>query len=402
MANNNYPNIFVHGFFGWGEGDLLNKILPYFGGFGAIGNRGIDKYLSNLGYETYCPFVGPWTSAWDRACELWAIINGGTVDYGKVHSEKYGHARFGRTYPGLIPDWGTGKGHEKINIIGHSFGGPTVIAFTSLMEQGSEEERNGTPADELSPFFKGGHGHMVHTATTLSGTNNGTTLASAAKALHVDKFVNWLFYGATTMIGESKVQKVWDMYMDQWGLSKDSRELGNTKLLSPFAKKDIVNHINHIGADNIMDEMTVEHWAECNKTYVTSPSMYYFARRACRSHEVFGTKFQLMDLKSFPIAHIGALLTGVYNSPTLKRKYGVDSSWYANDGAVNVPAQDAPIGKPADTWAPGKKIEPGVWYNMPVEYKDHFSWMGMLESTPVYKLYYLDMVKSFGELPDVK
>lgn len=46
------------------------------------------------GYEVYTATVGPIVSNWDRACELYAYIKGGRVDYGKIHSEKYGHSRY--------------------------------------------------------------------------------------------------------------------------------------------------------------------------------------------------------------------------------------------------------------------------------------------------------------------
>ena len=42
---------------------------------------------------------------WDRAVELFYQIKGGTVDYGKQHSARHGHSRFGRTFPGLFPEW---------------------------------------------------------------------------------------------------------------------------------------------------------------------------------------------------------------------------------------------------------------------------------------------------------
>ena len=90
---------------------------------------------------------------------------GGTVDYGKVHSEKYGHKRYGHTYDKpLVPDWGKldaeGK-IKKINLIGHSFGSPTTRTLVELLTNGSEEERKATKEGSLSPLFEGGHGDMI-------------------------------------------------------------------------------------------------------------------------------------------------------------------------------------------------------------------------------------------------
>lgn len=398
-----YPIIIVHGFFGWGEGDLLNKVVPYFGALGGIGNRGIDKYLQSQGYEAYCPAVGPWNSAWDRACELYAMIKGGTVDYGKVHAEKSGHARYGRTYPGLVPDWGEPGAHAKINIIGHSFGGPTVCTFTSLLEQGCAEEREGTPAEELSPLFAGGNAKLCHTATTLSGTNNGTTLASAARNNVLGKAVNWLLLGIlSTTFGDTPVMKVWDMKMDRFGISEDPAHIKGWNLRSPLAKKAEVNRYIANDFDNIMQEMSVETCAEMNKLQAISPSIYYFARRACRSTRILGTNIQLMELKSFPVAHISALITGWFNTPSLKKNYGVNPDWYASDGPVNTVCTSGPFDKPSVEYTDGMEIKPGVWHNMPVEHKDHFSWMGWLEKSDVYKDYFLGMAKLAESLPDAE
>ncbi len=403
MNYKGYPTIIVHGFFGWGDSDFINKVAPYFGGYWGAGDKGIDKYLMSQGYEAYCPSVGPWNSSWDRSCELYAIIKGGTVDYGKVHSEKYHHARYGRTYPGLIKDWGEPGQHAKINIIGHSFGGPTVCRFTSLMEAGSEEERAGTPAEELSPLFAGGHGNLVHTATTLSGTNNGTTMASFARN-KIGDLVNWLLLGVlSTTFGDTPVMKFWDMKMDRFGISKDPKDITGWHLRKPTACREGVEAYIANDEDNIMREMSVETQAEINKQLTISPHMYYFAHCACRSKKIGNTNIQLMELKSFPIAHISALVTGWFNSPSLKKNFGVNADWFASDGPVNTICCRGPfVGKaqPAVDWKDGMEIKPGVWHNMPVEHKDHFSWMGYLEKKQTYYDDFRAMVERANSLPD--
>jgi hypothetical protein len=61
----------------------------YWGGF-----TDIQEELKNRGYKVYSAAIGPFSSNWDRACELYAFIKGGYVDYGLAHSEKYSHRRF--------------------------------------------------------------------------------------------------------------------------------------------------------------------------------------------------------------------------------------------------------------------------------------------------------------------
>ncbi len=50
--------------------------------------------------------VGPVSSFHDRACELFAQIGGGRVDYGARHSSEARHARYSRQYAvPFAPDW---------------------------------------------------------------------------------------------------------------------------------------------------------------------------------------------------------------------------------------------------------------------------------------------------------
>ncbi len=132
MKETNYPFIFIHGYFGFGDDELISKFMPYFG----IYKASFEKIGRSMGYEVYTPTVESFGSCWDRACELYAQIKGGTVDYGKVHSEKAGHERYGKTYEGCIPNWGeldaNGK-TAKINLVGHSFGAPTGRMLIELL-----------------------------------------------------------------------------------------------------------------------------------------------------------------------------------------------------------------------------------------------------------------------------
>lgn len=95
----NYPIVVFHGFAGFGEDELMNKFIPYFGWYNNIN---IKKYAAKYDKEFYVPSISGFSSMWDRCCEMYAQIVGGTVDYGKAHSEKYGHKRYGRTYKGCV------------------------------------------------------------------------------------------------------------------------------------------------------------------------------------------------------------------------------------------------------------------------------------------------------------
>lgn len=76
----NYPYIFVHGMGGWGTSNSFYDDSPYWGG-GLSNNPESDmiKILNENGVEAYAPSVGPLSSAWDRACELYAQLTGSQI-----------------------------------------------------------------------------------------------------------------------------------------------------------------------------------------------------------------------------------------------------------------------------------------------------------------------------------
>ncbi|KAJ3115832.1 hypothetical protein HDU96_011020 [Phlyctochytrium bullatum] len=172
-TGNNYPIVMVHGLLGWGEKPLLN-LMHYWGG--------LDNFVADLraeGYSVHQPTLGPASSNWERACELYAQISGTVVDYGIARSKKFGHARFGRNHTGqgLYPDWGKAPGN-KIHLIGHSMGGPTGRMLTHLMAHGSAEEvaaaeAAGVPVSPL--FYTNKTSSYIHSFTSIAVKNSEDT-----------------------------------------------------------------------------------------------------------------------------------------------------------------------------------------------------------------------------------
>lgn len=399
MGNKGYPTIFVAGFVGWGERDGVNKLFPYWG-FGR--KKALLPHLRLKGYEVYAPSIGPFTGAWDRCCELWAQINGGTVDYGKVHSEKHGHPRYGRTYEKpLIPDLGTGKGHEKINIIGHSFGGPTVIEFSNLLINGCKEEIEGTPADELSPLFKGGNGDLLHTVTTLSGVNNGTTFASWLRSFGVKLIAGTtLFF--TSIVSDTRFTSVFDVRTDAWGLQVDPAKRRVNEFKDPFVLLRKMKQYNDNKFDNIGYEMQIRYCMERNEHATVNPNTYYFARTSCVSEEVKKGKHLVTDEQNTNVlCRVISHITGSSITKRDAKLYGVDETWLPNDGFVNTESMKGPMSLPSEDWDDTKslsEVKSGIWYNFAPEYRDHISWMGLnVEKRDFFK-YYEDMLDMFAGL----
>lgn len=397
---NNYPTILIHGLLGWGENVLFDKLMPYWG-FAPWKN--IIPYLRENGYEVYYPNVGFFNCAWDRACEMWAFLMGGTVDYGKVHSEKSGHARYGRTYEkGAIEDWGTPGDHEKINIVGHSFGGPTVKMFAEIITHGAEEEIAGTDPDDLSDFFKKDKAQKLHSVTTLSGVNNGTLLASFLGKKGMQIF-GAFFFDLCYLLGDTPIVKIYDACLNQWGATVPTNEQKGIHIRNPLKMRDVKRKYVSNFTDFIGTEMQFDTVQEdVNPYQVTDPKVYYFARTACMSHDRGDTK-HLPDHGMYVGAMIFGFITGLWDNQFLKDKYGLDATWYPNDGLVNVVGQRAPWNAPQTEWNPlNQKVKPGIWYNMPVEYKHHMSWMGCGMKKGEFFRYTKEMFDSFRELPVTK
>ena len=65
-----HPTVFVHGLLGWGEQDALYRAVPYWG----LAAGDVLGYLNRCGYDCRAASVGIISSAWDRACELYAAL----------------------------------------------------------------------------------------------------------------------------------------------------------------------------------------------------------------------------------------------------------------------------------------------------------------------------------------
>lgn len=397
---NNYPCVFIHGLMGYGEQDFMDVVFPNFGLF----NHTFFKHLKARGIETYNPSLGPMNSAWDRACILWAYLFGGRVDYGKVHSEKYGHARYGKEYPGVLKDLGQTEAHKKMNLIGHSFGGPTVKTVAWLFAFGSEEEREGTPAEELSPLFAGGHGNLLHTVTTLSGVNNGTALASffGNKGMSV---ANYAYMALATFVGDTYFTKFIDYATSQWGNMPFAENVHVAHIRNPLKYLDASRAFDRNKTfDSINHEMQIEVIQEVINPSLRYPkNVYFFAHRADGTKP--GRNGNPVPSKSdmiLPCWLVGQL-TG---RAMLKRleKYGVltDPNWRRNDGLVNLVGQSAPLNATYEEADYDTDFKPGIWYNMPPERGDHALWVGWLVPAKRLNAIYDRMVDLYRTLPDAE
>ena len=112
---------------GWGQNEM--------GGYHYWGGKtDYVKMLEMDGHVVFVVSVGPVSSNWERAIEVYYQLKGGQVDYGRNHSEKFNIIQKpkGKSYEAMYPEWDE---NHPIHIIGHSMGGQTArmpVSYTHL------------------------------------------------------------------------------------------------------------------------------------------------------------------------------------------------------------------------------------------------------------------------------
>ena len=166
LPQNKYPILLVHGFAGWGPDEIMG--YKYWGGF-----YDIEKYLEDKGFTVYTVSIGPVSSNWDRAVELYYQLKGGQLDYGKDHAGEYGIIQQpeGKIYKGLYPEW---DAEHPVHLIGHSMGGQTARMLEYLLENSFYSDSLNTVLEE-SNLLRKKHSGWVKSITSISTPHNGTT-----------------------------------------------------------------------------------------------------------------------------------------------------------------------------------------------------------------------------------
>ncbi len=373
VTKNEYPFVFVHGMGGWGAYET-NAPMPYWGGMNFNGlmmstdDTNIVDILKGKGVEVYEASVGPFSSAWDRACELYAQLTGTVVDYGEAHSKAHNHDRYGYSYEGkalMGENWDL---TTPINIMGHSFGGPTVRLFASLMYYGDEAEVAAT-GEDTSPLFTGGH-DVIHSVATFSSPNDGTPIADFLVDLKLIALIAFAGNLLGSLFGDEIM--MWHLRFGHFGLTAKEGE--------ERAKLSISNIVNFYNSnDNCGYDMTIDGAKKLNEKIQIVPTAYYYSYTAIATEEnlVGMQKLQTPSLFSF-----SSLVLSAYEGKTID---GVEMTkeWAISDGIVpyasaKCPMKDIATAKNySEAVAAGEEIQPGRWYMMdPLMDFQHASYMG--------------------------
>ena len=398
------PTVFVHGYTGWGGYDGLNDIAPYWGLF----TGDILKELNNSGYHCYAASVGPLSSAWDRACELYAQLTGTRTDYGIYHSKKYGHDRYGEDFTGkaLIPGF-TWDANHKINLVGHSFGGTACRMFIDLLYDGAPEEveASRTAGEQVSPLFAGGHKGMIHSFTALSTPLNG---ASFHYANPMETVLGPEMFKAIGITADLTVPGVYDPMLQQFGIGTDAGA-NITQLFQQLLTTHFYDH-----NDSCITDMTVEKGTDLNKSWEIRDDIYYFSRYGNKTNKNGTTGKVTLEPDVFPMfLTMGiniANYTGQSNSsyPDGYGEYYRDvpvpsiplgEDWQPNDGMNNVISGRCPFYLKADgtkvydphvEYQAGMTYPKGKWIIFPEYNIDHLAiigWSPAVSGTEVHGIF---------------
>lgn len=369
-----YPFIYVHGMGAWGEGNPLENLVPNWSD--ADGND-IIPMLNEKGYEVYNPSVGTFSSAWDRACELYAALTGTVTDYGEAHSAEAGHSRYGRDYtdnPVMGEAWDV---ESPLNFLGHSFGGETVRLLASLLEYGDEAEKNASGAD-CSPLFEGGHGEAVHAVIALSSPHNGSQVANT---LVDPDWTLYLFAMFINVLGAvNRIVPIYEPLMEQWGFSGEDMTFFNLGVWDTFA-----NTKDHCGY-----ELTLRGAAELNEKIRINPHAYYYSYTSLCSGtpEFEGIKpdfsIFLFELSCKDILESeGEIIDGIE----------MKDGWIANDGIVPLISALYPFDDPHADFNESSEIKKGIWYVMPtLKGTDHYDFSRGTDIEGGYIEFYMSMM----------
>ena len=369
---NPYPIVLVHGWTGWGRDELGG--YKYWGGI-----EDLQEHLNNVGYETHTVAVGPLSSNWDRACELYAYLKGGRVDYGGAHAAKYGHERYGRFYPGILQDWGKTTGsHKKIHLLAHSMGGQTSRQLIEFLYTGAPEEVDYSKNLGETPheLFQGGKTDWVSSLTTLSTPHNGTTLANFAE---ITPIIRQLVVGLIELSGQTDMDVVYDFKLDQWGIGRHEDEnlldLLERILASPLLTTQ----------DFSPYDLSPEGARELNSKTPAKENIFYFSWATAATTRLRYKKEQVAAWHMLPLFRACAAAMGSCTTACMWRTddpVPLDSSWFENDGIVNTRSMRGPTIGSTDkivAWNGAPQI--GQWNYMGLKNGwDHFDIVGMNET----------------------
>lgn len=364
------PIVLVHGFMGWGRDELHG--YRYWGGTALD----VQDFLNGKGYDVHTAAVGPISSNHDRACELFAQIRGGRVDYGADHARTFGHARYGKQFAGFHPAWSEAR---PVHLIGHSMGGQTVRVLVDLLERDA--------------FAVGSSGRWIRSVSTLSSPHRGTTLVDGVEGITggmAEVYASWLM----AVTGGKLDLLHYDFDLEAWGLEK-----GKDESMQAFLDR-VRKTLGHTKDVSSWD-LSLPGARELNRRILTHPEVYYFSYGNEETFRIPGTHRWIGQPTITPALHGPALFMGSHEPmdvPDFR-------AWGENDGVVNTVSMLGPETAEIRIWKDEPEtVLPGVWnYVGCTANRDHLKVVGHFQDPLLtgrwLKPFYLAMVERIARLP---
>ena len=358
FGKNDYPIVLIHGFLGWGPDEM--------GGYKYWGGKDdIADLLRQEGHTVFEVSVGPVSSNWDRAVEVYNQLKGGQVDYGKAHSEKFGLIQKpeGKTFDGLYPKWDE---NHPVHIIGHSMGGQTARMLQYLLANQIYEDQESTIL-EKSPLLGQVNLKWIHSITTIATPHNGTTMAELVT--NTFPFVQY-FVGLAGVVGT----RFYDFDLEQWNLTRKADESWSS-------------YVSRMRTHPAWETKNISSWdasldgAKAMNNYaVASADIFYFSILTSITEKNADSHFH-SPVRSAPLlirarAKILGTQVGYWQDGT-----NTDSTWYENDGLVNTCSMVGPTTgtngpDPITPLVENDVLIPGQWYTIGPLKMNHWNIIG--------------------------
>ncbi len=341
---------------GWGREEMGS--YRYWGG-----KFDLEQYLIDEGYTVFTASVGPVSSNWDRAVELYYQIKGGQVDYGKTHSELFGLVRKpeGKIYTGLYPEW---DNEHPVHLVGHSMGGQTVRMLEYLLKSTIVDSSG---IEEESELMGRSNLEWIKSITSISTPHNGTTLSDI-----VTTAIPFLqdFIAVAAVVGNS----FYSFDLEHWGFKRSNDESWSNY----FSR---MREHPAWGTKNIVAwDASVEGARQMNTFCIANPDIYYF------SFVTSSTVFDSSSGRHIPDENMTFIIRAHSRLIGMKKAFysdgsSTDSTWFENDGIVSKISMYGPTTgmngpDPIATYHENELLIPGQWYVIGEYRSDHRKFIG--------------------------
>ena len=384
FGKNDYPIVLIHGFFGWGNDEMGS--YRYWGG-----NKDIQKILENNGFRVFNVSVGPISSNWDRAVEVYYQLKGGQVDYGHGHSKKYGLIQkpVNKEYKALYPDWDE---NHPVHIVGHSMGGQTARMLQFLLETELYEDDSSKNKEKSELLGQSNRG-WISSITSIATPHDGSTLADIVTKTF--PFIQY-FIGLAGVVGTN----FYNFDLSQWDLIR-----GADETWSSYVRR-MRNHKAWKTKNISAWDLSLGGAAELNSYLNASPDIYYFSFVFSATSKDKSTGYHIPNKDVFLLIRSRAKLLGskiVFKSDGTE----TDSTWWENDGIVNVKSMRGPTSgqsgpDPIVSFVKSDSLIQGQWYTFDTINLDHYQSVGHMiskEKREILDSMYIDHAKLLLSLP---